>query len=271
MKTRIISALVALPLLIFLVVMGGNWLHLGMAILGLVGMYEFNKATSKGEVKGAHIIAYLFGLFYVIFIDRLIYTEVLFGIFTSLFVIALLIYSVLCYKKTNYVEVVAALFGFFYACFLLSHIYLVREYDHGKLLVWLAFISAFGCDTGAYFTGYFLGKNKLCPVLSPKKTIEGSVGGVITSVVLCLLYGVWINKYYPVTGVNVLLLCGLVGLIGSCLSQIGDLAASSIKRQVGIKDYGNLMPGHGGVLDRFDSVIMTAPVVYYIMFFLIQA
>ena len=87
---------------------------------------------------------------------------------------------------------------------------------------------------------------------------------------LCLLYGVWINKYYPAEGVNILLLCGLVGLIGSCLSQIGDLAASSIKRQVGIKDYGNLMPGHGGVLDRFDSVIMTAPVVYYIMFFLIQ-
>ena len=269
MKTRIISALVALPLLIFIVVSGGLWMHLGFAVLGLVGMYEFNKAISK-EVKGTHIIAYLFGLIYLIFIDKIIYTAPLFSVFASLFTIALLVYSVLCYKKTNYVEIVAALFGFFYACFLLSHVYLVREFDHGKLLVWLAFISAFGCDTGAYFTGYFLGKNKLCPVLSPKKTIEGSVGGIITSIVLCLLYGVWINKTYPMDNVNVLLLCGLIGFAGSIISQIGDLAASSIKRQVGIKDYGNLMPGHGGVLDRFDSVIMTAPVLYYIMLFLIK-
>ena len=187
MKTRIISALVALPLLIFVIVSGGMWTHIGIAVLGLVGMYEFNKAISK-EVKGTHIIAYLFGLIYVIFIDKIIYTAPLFSVFASLFTIALLVYSVLCYKKTNYVEVVAALFGFFYACFLLSHVYLVREYDHGKLLIWLAFISAFGCDTGAYFTGYFLGKNKLCPALSPKKTIEGSVGGIITSIVLCLLW-----------------------------------------------------------------------------------
>ena len=94
MKTRIISALVALPLLIFIVVSGGVWLHAGIGILGLVGMYEFNKAISK-EVKGTHIIAYLFGLFYVIFIDKLIYISPLFSVFTSLFVIALLVYSVL--------------------------------------------------------------------------------------------------------------------------------------------------------------------------------
>ena len=121
MKTRIISALVALPLLIFIVVNGGMWLHAGIALLGLVGMYEFNKAISK-ELKGTHVIAYLFGLIYVIFIHKIIYTSPLFSVFTSLFVIALLVYSVLCNKKTNYVEVVAALFGFFYACFLLSHV-----------------------------------------------------------------------------------------------------------------------------------------------------
>ena len=134
----------------------------------------------------------------------------------------------------------------------------------------MAFISAFGCDTGAYFSGYFLGKNKLCPALSPKKTVEGAIGGIVTASVLCLLYGLWINRFYPIVGVNVLLLCGLVGFFGSILSEIGDLAASSVKRQVGIKDYGNLLPGHGGVLDRFDSVILTTPVLYYIMLFLIH-
>ena len=245
MKTRILSAVVALPLLLFIVISGGIWLHVGVGLLGLIGMYEFNRAIA-GEVKGAHIIAYLFGLFYVVFMDKLVYTQTLFSVFTSLFVLALLIYSVLCYRKTSYVECCASFFGFFYACFLLSHVYLVREFDHGKLLIWLAFISAFGCDTGAYFSGYFLGKNKLCPALSPKKTIEGSIGGIM------------------------LLLCGLVGFFGSILSQIGDLAASSIKRQVGIKDYGNLLPGHGGVLDRFDSVILTTPVLYYVMLFLIH-
>lgn len=269
MKTRIISALVALPLLIFIVVSGGNWLHAGIGILGLIGMREFYRAFSK-ETKGSNIIGYLFGLFYVIFIDKLIYGGNLFSVFVSAFLIALLVYSVLRYQHTNNMEIMTAFLGFFYACFLLSHVYLIREYTHGKLLVWLVFITAFGCDTGAYFTGYFLGKHKLCPALSPKKTIEGSVGGVITATVLAILYGLWINRYYPLDGVNVLLLCGLTGFFGSFLAQIGDLAASSIKRQTGIKDYGNLMPGHGGVLDRFDSVILTAPVLYYIMLFLIR-
>ena len=171
MKTRILSAVVALPLLLFIVISGGIWLHVGVGLLGLIGMYEFNRAIA-GEVKGAHIIAYLFGLFYVVFMDQLVYTQTLFSVFTSLFVLALLIYSVLCYRKTSYVECCASFFGFFYACFLLSHVYLVREFDHGKLLIWLAFISAFGCDTGAYFSGYFLGKNKLCPALSPKKPLK---------------------------------------------------------------------------------------------------
>ena len=100
MKTRILSAVVALPLLLFIVISGGIWLHVGVGLLGLIGMYEFNRAIA-GEVKGAHIIAYLFGLFYVVFMDKLVYTQTLFSVFTSLFVLALLIYSVLCYRKTS--------------------------------------------------------------------------------------------------------------------------------------------------------------------------
>ena len=113
MKTRILSAVVALPLLLFIVISGGIWLHVGVGLLGLIGMYEFNRAIA-GEVKGAHIIAYLFGLFYVVFMDKLVYTQTLFSVFTSLFVLALLIYSVLCYRKTSYVECCASFFGFFY-------------------------------------------------------------------------------------------------------------------------------------------------------------
>ena len=120
MKTRILSAVVALPLLLFIVISGGIWLHVGVGLLGLIGMYEFNRAIA-GEVKGAHIIAYLFGLFYVVFMDKLVYTQTLFSVFTFfLFVLALLIYSVLCYRKQAMWNAVHPSLAFFYACFLLS-------------------------------------------------------------------------------------------------------------------------------------------------------
>lgn len=270
MKTRILSAVVALPILIFIVVSGGYWLQAGVALLGLIGMHEFYRAVSKQQ-NGTHWIAYCFAVVYLAFPERLVYGDALFAVFVSLFVVALLIHSVLRHTKTNTNEMLTAFFGFFYACFLLSHIFLVREYTHGKLMIWLAFIAAFGCDTGAYFTGVFLGKHKLIPALSPKKTVEGSVGGIVTATLLSVLYGVWIERSFTLDGVNVLLLCALTGFFGSFLAQIGDLAASAIKRQSGIKDYGNLLPGHGGVLDRFDSVLLTAPVLYYMMLFLIPA
>ncbi|MPN43894.1 Phosphatidate cytidylyltransferase [bioreactor metagenome] len=161
-------------------------------------------------------------------------------------------------------------FGFFYVCFLISHIYLIREYTYGKFFVWLVFICAFGCDTGAYFSGMLFGKRKLIPELSPKKTVEGAVGGVITATVVAVVYGICIERYFKLENVNTTILCLITGIAGSVLSQIGDLAASSVKRFVNLKDYGNLIPGHGGILDRFDSVLLTAPVVYYIMLFLIE-
>ena len=121
MKTRILSAVVALPLLLFIVISGGIWLHVGVGLLGLIGMYEFNRAIA-GEVKGAHIIAYLFGLFYVVFMDKLVYTQTLFSVFTSLFVLALLIYSVLCYRKQAMWNAVhpSLAFSMPASCFLMS-------------------------------------------------------------------------------------------------------------------------------------------------------
>ena len=113
----------------------------------------------------------------------------------------------------------------------------------------------------AYFTGLAMGKHKLCPHLSPKKSVEGAVGGVIGSVILCLLFG---HFFVP----DFKALCLIIGFFGSVVSQLGDLSASAFKRQMGIKDYGNLIPGHGGILDRFDSVLFTAPVVFYCIEFL---
>ncbi|MFV0314132.1 MAG: phosphatidate cytidylyltransferase [Anaerotignum sp.] len=269
MKTRIISAVLLFPILILIVIAGGLWLKASIIFLGLIGMHEFYQAFSQKN-KGLHIIGYSFALFYGLFMDKIINVSNYFNIFVSLFLVVLLIYTVICHNKTNALDAMTGFFGFFYVFFLLSHIYLIREFAYGKYLVWLAFIGAFGCDTGAYFVGITMGKHKLIPSLSPKKTIEGSIGGIVTATLLSLGYGVIIGNMVVFDNVNLLLLCGLSGFFGSFLAQIGDLAASAMKRFTSIKDFGKLIPGHGGVLDRFDSVILISPVLYYIMFFLIK-
>ena len=131
------------------------------------------------------------------------------------------------------------------------------NFDMGKIYVWLIFIIAFATDTCAYFVGYAFGKHKLIPKVSPKKTIEGSIGGILGSTLICLAFGYYFNIDLKVIVI--------LGFLGSIVAQVGDLFASSIKRYVGIKDYGKLIPGHGGILDRFDSVILVAPFVYSII------
>ena len=137
----------------------------------------------------------------------------------------------------------------------------------GKYLVWLIFLSSWGCDTCAYCVGMLLGKHKLAPVLSPKKSIEGAVGGVVGAALLGLLYASLFG--HEMTDVaNPHLACAAACGIAAVISQIGDLAASAIKRNHEVKDYGHLIPGHGGVLDRFDSMLFTAPAIYFALTFL---
>lgn len=269
MGVRILSSVIGLPALIAVVLLGGVYLKTGVLAASLIGMFEFYRAFSK-EMKAHHIIGFAFAAFYIVFINEIINVSNMFNVFVSVFIVVLLVYSVLFHTKVKITEIMAVLFGYFYACFLISHVYLIREYAYGNFFVWLAFISAWGCDTGAYFTGMAIGKHKLIPSLSPKKTIEGAVGGVVVSTLLGLIYGLVIDNFYYLEGVNTALLCTATGALGSVLAQIGDLAASAVKRQTGIKDYGNLIPGHGGILDRFDSVLLTMPGVYYLMLFLIN-
>lgn len=268
MKTRIISALVALPLLIIFIVIGGLPLKIANTFLIVIGMGEIYKAFS-GFIKPVHYIGFVFAILYMILIEKIIYIPSLFNIFITLLLLVILIYVVLTHESGNTMDGVVTFFGFFYVCFLMSHVYLVREYKHGEFLIWLVFLSAFGCDTGAYFSGMAFGKHKLIPQLSPKKTVEGAIGGVIVAVCVCVIFGVILEYKNELVGVDTILLCFITGLVGSIFSQIGDLAASAIKRYVGIKDFGKIMPGHGGVLDRFDSVLFAAPVVYFTMFYLI--
>ena len=163
---------------------------------------------------------------------------------------------VFSYPKYNADQVMATFFGVVYVAVMLSFILLTRNLPDGKFIVWLIFLCSWGCDTCAYCVGMLIGKHKMAPVLSPKKSIEGAVGGVVGAALLGVIYAAATHGAMFEYAV----ICG----VGALISMVGDLAASAIKRNQGIKDYGKLIPGHGGILDRFDSVIFTAPVIYYL-------
>ena len=170
-------------------------------------------------------------------------------------VILMFIY-VFRYPEYHAHQVMAAFFGIVYVGVMLSCIYQARMLPGGHFHVWLIFLCSWGCDTCAYCAGMLFGKHKMAPVLSPKKSVEGAVGGVAGAVLLGVIFA-------AVTKGPAAEYAGICGA-GALISMVGDLAASAVKRNMEIKDYGKLIPGHGGILDRFDSVIFTAPVIYYL-------
>ena len=171
---------------------------------------------------------------------------------------------VFAYPKYRSEHVMLAFLGLFYVTYMLSFVYKTRMLpENGQFLVWWVFLCSWGSDTCAYCVGMLIGKHKMAPVRSPKKSIEGGIGGVVCAGLLSALYALAINHFF--LGVELgLMQCAIIGAAGSVISQVGDLAASAIKRNHNVKDYGKLIPGHGGILDRFDSMIFTAPVIYYL-------
>lgn len=262
MFKRILTSVVLLPVFVLLVLLGGIYLRIAIAVLSLVGMSEIYAALSKKN-KSVHIIGYIFCIFYNMMIEDQLHRGLY--VITSVFILTLLIFLVIKHDEINIIDCAVTMFGFYYVSFLLSNIYFVREFpQYGLYFVWLIFICAWASDTGAYFVGVNFGKHKLIPTLSPNKTIEGTVGGIITAGLLALAYGFILSRFYGLTQ-NIIWLLAIIGVIGSVLSQLGDLTASAIKRYTGIKDFGSLLPGHGGIMDRFDSVLFTAPAVYLTM------
>lgn len=181
----------------------------------------------------------------------------LLGVVVVLFIAELFIY-VFCFPKYRAEQIASCGFAFLYAPVMLSFVELTRMAEGGEYLVWIILISSWGCDTCAYVVGMLIGKKKIFPVLSPKKSLEGCIGGVAGAALLGALYGLFVTG----NATRELGVFALICAMGAVVSMVGDLAASAIKRNRGIKDYGKLIPGHGGVMDRFDSVIVTAPIVY---------
>lgn len=266
MFIRIISALVVAPLIIFFLIVKGNYLYLFAGIISLAGLYEYYKAIKTVGIKTIDIIGYVFTVAYYILLY--LYPDLIsdgLGRITALMIIFTFTYEIFT-QKSGVNGVVHTIFGFLYVSYLLSHIIYIYGLQNGAILIWLPFVTAWFTDTTAYFVGISIGKHKLSPTISPKKSIEGALGGIVGSCFLTYLFGVFVSRYENSIGITNFI---VIGLICGIASQLGDLAASYIKRYTGVKDFGNIIPGHGGILDRFDSILFTAPVVYY-YFIIIQ-
>ena len=175
---------------------------------------------------------------------------------------------VMLFPKYEASQVMAAVFSFLYAPVLLSFVYLTRECETGIYLVWLILISSWGCDTCAYVVGKLIGKKHIFPELSPHKSLEGCIGGVAGAALIGGLYAhFFVEAAFPdqIITWTIAFICAA----GAVMSMVGDLAASAIKRNHNIKDYGKLIPGHGGIMDRFDSMTVTAPMTYFLAILMI--
>ena len=257
MKTRILTGVIAgILALVVLIWMPPVATFIVMSLLAAMAVYEMIGAMKLKHCPELTVLCVLMALVVAYFPYMSMKYVTL-----ALCVYGLLLACVVLYRHESVTMVRIVSMGMLtllIACGLSGIAYL-RGYAHGLWMLFLALMIAWMSDIGAYFTGSFFGKHKLCPKISPKKTVEGFVGGIVFSVAICTIYA-WI--YGLVTNASVdLLRVALLSLVGAPISVLGDLFASVIKRQHDVKDYGWILPGHGGIMDRFDSVIFVAPVV----------
>jgi phosphatidate cytidylyltransferase len=232
-----------------------------VTLLSLLGIYEYNRCF---KTKGHHplpIVGYISCLI-IPLIGNISSLEILNIIMVALpiMLVAMFAYIVIKNLKVSVVDLAITFFSILYVPFLFSFIKLLFIQPHGRILVILAFVCATATDTLAYEVGSRIGKHKLSPVVSPKKSIEGSTAGIIAAMISSGIICYITNTYFG-TDFNIILMI-IMGAVFSIVGQIGDLAASSIKRYCGQKDFSNLLPGHGGILDRFDSIMFISAAIY---------
>ncbi|HHY81079.1 MAG TPA: phosphatidate cytidylyltransferase [Clostridiales bacterium] len=256
---RVLSGIVAVCIVI-LVFWVGSWLFdLALIIISLIGIREIYTAFSNKGINpqkaAGYIITALFYLQHYIFEGRYDLVFILTAIAMSM---SLLVWN----PSVKPVDMAVTIMGLFYPGIMLIVASLMEDsaFIHPYYLLILSLTATYAADTFAFFTGSLFGKHKLCPVISPKKTVEGSVGGLIGSVFFVLLVGIILNRVYN-TDVSIIHFI-VIGFLGGTFSQIGDLTASAIKRFCGLKDFGNILPGHGGIMDRIDSLLFVLPIIY---------
>lgn len=259
-KTRLLSGIVLVAAALIIIIAGHEVLLAATCIISFIGMYELYRIYKMERTVVACIgylsaVIFYLDLYFHFIPDKMLYIWIV--------LTALLIAYVLSYPQYHISQITAAFFALFYVAVPLSCIYQIRNMEKGAYIVWLVFLCSWGCDTCAYCVGVVFGKHKMSPVLSPKKSVEGAVGGVVGTFLLTALYCSVFRGQMGITSTQVWIFSA-ISAVGGVFSMIGDLSASAIKRNHEIKDYGKLIPGHGGILDRFDSMIFTAPAIYYL-------
>ena len=232
--TRLLSGIVLVALMLATIIPGGNILFVANLLISVVGVYELYK---------------------VLGIEKILMV---------VFLMCLLAQYVFMFPKYKTEQISNAIMSMLYAGVMLSYLYSVREGNNGAYTVWLIFLCSWGSDTCAYLAGVAFGKHKMAPVLSPKKSVEGAVGGVVGAAALGAIYATIFSSNITMS-INPVAGFAIICAVGALISMVGDLAASAIKRNHDIKDYGKLIPGHGGIMDRFDSVIYVAPVIWILL------
>jgi phosphatidate cytidylyltransferase len=269
LASRLMTASVGVPITIVCSLVGGIPFLLAMNLVIGAGLYEFYRMMEAKGIRPYKIVGVAAGLgvsWYVYFLG---------GVFSSLFITLVLvaIMTMELFRRDGELAVFhisTTILGVFYVAWLGSHVILLRQLgegvvgtDYGGFFVILAFALAWFTDAGAYFVGHSIGRHKLLPRVSPRKSVEGALGGMAVAVVVAFVARATI---VPVLSVRDAL---LLGLLAPVMAVLGDLVESLMKRDVHIKDTSRALPGHGGMLDRFDSVLFVAPLVYYYLRFLV--
>lgn len=258
MLKRVITGACLVALLVPLILFSGTVaLPIVIAIISVVSAYEMAKCMGYSKKPYIAIPVYVAALalpFMMRYIASFVTVAMIAFIFAIVYLLYLFVFIITSHGKLTFSEVITFFATELYIISALNSIIYIRDFnDSGKYIIILIFIGAWITDTFAYFTGVLIGKHKLIEDVSPKKTIEGSIGGMFFCTVFYVLFGIIVGHFFSMN--TNLVLLAVSGLLMSVVSQIGDLIMSVIKRHYGIKDYGRIFPGHGGMLDRFDSII----------------
>ena len=285
---RVISGIILFAFVISIFIFGGYFLAAGALAVSLLGFWELSKAfahprPAEGEDRSplpakkkfdymdalglVGIVGYYACMVYF---SSPIYQFVV----VALFVLSLLFVYVCSFPKVPIERISNLVFSFIYCPVMISFAYMTREAEGvGKYLIWMILISSWGCDTCAYIVGMAIGKKRIFPLLSPKKSLEGCIGGIVGCGILGGLYGYFcFGKYggYLEAHPHIYIFTAIICMFGGVVGIMGDLVASGIKRNKGFKDYAKLIPGHGGIMDRIDSTIPTAPAVYFLSLLILE-
>ncbi len=280
-QLRTLTTVIGGAAMIAILIAGNELLLVTLLTLSFIGYHELTSALGVDEPEKKFtpmlIPGYICILAWYVLLElgdlEVIQGMSIPGYGAALIVLMLIVYMavyVFTYPAYDATRAISAFFSTVYLPVMLSFVYLIRQLEGGALFVWMVPICSWVCDICAYLVGVKFGKHKMSPKLSPKKSIEGAIGGVAGSAIIGALYAFFaVSKNVSADRWKVVLIFVIMSVCGAFISMIGDLAASAIKRNRGIKDYGKIIPGHGGVMDRFDSFIFVAPLVYILCLFIV--